>query len=193
MKKTLRTHTSQLQGFTLVELLVVVAIISILASIALPNFQNAQIKAKVTAAFAEMRSLATAIEAYQLDHNTYPLDGNDTMERDERLFDQMRIQRVLTTPTVYISEIPEDIFHTRDTHSHDPLVARYFQSRPPWPYVYRTKGNVVTHRGVPRGYNLFSFGPDQVFDNASMTEDNFIIYDPSNGVVSAGDILFKGF
>lgn len=59
------------QAFTLIELLIVVAIIAILAAIAVPNFLEAQTRAKNSAARADMRSLATAIESYFVDHNKY--------------------------------------------------------------------------------------------------------------------------
>lgn len=58
-------------GFTLIELLIVVAIIAILAAIAVPNFLEAQVRAKVSRAKTDMRSIATAIEAYRVDHNAY--------------------------------------------------------------------------------------------------------------------------
>lgn len=62
----------KLRGFTLIELLIVVAIIAILAAIAVPNFLEAQIRSKVSRARADMRSLATGIEAYFVDNNSYP-------------------------------------------------------------------------------------------------------------------------
>jgi len=54
------------KGFTLIELLIVIAIILILIAIALPNFLEAQIRARVTKANGELRSLATAL----FDYNT---------------------------------------------------------------------------------------------------------------------------
>ncbi len=179
-------------SFTLIELLVVVAIISILASIALPNFQHAQVKAKVTAALAEMRTLSTVIEAYHLDNNTYPLDGNDYPDLSDDYFDQRRIQSVLTTPTAYITEIPDDLFHKKETHQQTAVMIRHFQSRPPYPYVYFTKDSFRVNKGAPNEYYTFSLGPDLDFDNEGKRFDNFVIYDASNGVVSDGDIMRKG-
>lgn len=61
------------KGFTLIELLIVVAIIAILAAIAVPNFLEAQTRAKVTRMKANMRTVATAIEMYTIDNNVIPL------------------------------------------------------------------------------------------------------------------------
>ena len=62
-------------AFTLIELLIVVAIIAILAAIAVPNFLEAQVRAKVARVHADMRAQATAIESYLVDNNYYPLMG----------------------------------------------------------------------------------------------------------------------
>src|SRR5687767_11253654 len=61
-----------IRAFTLIELLIVVAIIAILAAIAVPNFLEAQTRAKVSRARADMRTEATALEMYRLDSNMYP-------------------------------------------------------------------------------------------------------------------------
>jgi len=63
------------KAFTLIELLIVVAIIAILAAIAVPNFLEAQTRSKVSRARADMRSAATALESYFVDNNVYPYDG----------------------------------------------------------------------------------------------------------------------
>jgi len=66
------------KGFTLIELLIVVAIIAILAAIAVPNFLEAQIRSKVSRSRNDMRSIATALEAYFVDNNTYVAHSTGT-------------------------------------------------------------------------------------------------------------------
>jgi type II secretion system protein G len=60
------------RGFTLIELLIVVAIIGIIAAIAIVNMINAIQRAKQKRSMADMKSLATAIDAYATDFNFYP-------------------------------------------------------------------------------------------------------------------------
>ncbi|GAI47714.1 unnamed protein product [marine sediment metagenome] len=60
------------KGFTLIELLIVVAIIGIVAGIAIPRFLGARTVARVTRAFADMRTIADGLEMYFTDENKYP-------------------------------------------------------------------------------------------------------------------------
>jgi prepilin-type N-terminal cleavage/methylation domain-containing protein len=88
--------STQRFGFTLIELLIVVAIIAILAAIAVPNFLEAQTRAKVSRAKADMRSVATGIEAYRVDENKYPPPFGITVNgRDS--------WAVISTPVAYMT------------------------------------------------------------------------------------------
>ena len=92
------------RAFTLIELLIVVAIIAILAAIALPNFLEAQTRSKVSRAKADMRTLVTAIESYHVDNNLYPIPADEVgvypSPGADPWFDQTAPQ-ILTTPIAY--------------------------------------------------------------------------------------------
>jgi prepilin-type N-terminal cleavage/methylation domain-containing protein len=63
------------RGFTLIELMIVVAIIAVLASILIPNFLNARAQAQTAACMANLNQIATAAELYYADQDTYPATG----------------------------------------------------------------------------------------------------------------------
>jgi len=123
------------KGFTLIELLIVVAIIAILAAIAVPNFLEAQVRSKVSRAKTDMRTLATALEAYYVDNNTYSGSATDFAQlgitvnsmlkpaavapggaAGRLTFTNYRPQAAdgmaasLTTPIAYITSFPSDPF-----------------------------------------------------------------------------------
>jgi type II secretion system protein G len=62
-------------GFTLIELMIVVAIIAILAGVLVPNFVNARAQAQTSACEANLRAIATAMELYYADNQRYPDPG----------------------------------------------------------------------------------------------------------------------
>ena len=59
------------KGFTLIELMIVIAIIGILAAIAIPQFTNYKRRAGNSSAMSDLKNLATAEEVYHTDNNTY--------------------------------------------------------------------------------------------------------------------------
>jgi prepilin-type N-terminal cleavage/methylation domain-containing protein len=64
------------KGFTLVEIMIVVAIIALLAAIAIPNLLSAKRTSNTATAKANIRALSTAAEVYATGHNgVYPADA----------------------------------------------------------------------------------------------------------------------
>lgn len=60
------------KGFTLIEILVVVAIIALLAGIIVPKLMGRQEEAQRTKAAADIRNIQTALDLYKLDNGFYP-------------------------------------------------------------------------------------------------------------------------
>ncbi len=59
------------KGFTLIELMIVIAIIGILAAIAIPQFSAYRTRSYNSSAQSDVRNIATAQEAYYVDNSTY--------------------------------------------------------------------------------------------------------------------------
>ena len=97
------------KAFTLVEILIVVAILGILAAIALPTLKGHIIEAKESAAKDNLRILRNAIELYAAQHNGVPpgYAGNDPSNTP--VYVLFIGQLVLSEH--YLSELPENPFN----------------------------------------------------------------------------------
>jgi len=69
--KALGSSNHDLRGFTLLELMIVIAIIGILAAIAIPQYSVYRTRAYNTAAYRDLRNAITTQEAYFAEHGSY--------------------------------------------------------------------------------------------------------------------------
>jgi len=203
-------------GFTLIELLIVVAIIAILAAIAVPNFLEAQTRAKVSRVKADLRSMGTAIETYTIDHNKQPMDYNVNGCGDPALplppgmpqpsgilhpgarLSNGTIRIGLTTPVSYISNCwIEDPFIGRSGGNidFDQQVYTYnpFWTGKLWGRDFPTGTyNTNKYQAYYGTYRLGSIGPDRNFYNETGATSGLSkasrVYDPTNGTLSWGNI-----
>ncbi len=211
----------QNRAFTLIELLIVVAIIAILAAIAVPNFLEAQTRSKVSRCAADMRSMRTALEAYAVDNNQYP-----ETDVGPQLIDSDYSKSILrlTTPTAYITSIPKSPFKeeamgnpgspkysnllktylyvrakpsylssgsvsglTPDSSPADGFDDNYQQDR--IRYIAQNASLIINAQERIKGaWELKSVGPNNV-DDFNVIGANARRYDPTNGTISAGDVV----
>ncbi len=183
-------------AFTLIELLIVVAIIAVLAAIAVPNFLEAQVRAKVSRVQADLRSTATGLEFYRVDNNSYPpygsINPSDVMSypaKVNNLNDKMCFCGPgLTTPIAYITSFFKDPFYEKKYITNDIMkdyeylnMKQHIENlgtAPPWSMIV-----LYDQTGF---WRIIGAGPDG--DRGIDIKLN-IVYDPSNGTVSNGDIV----
>jgi len=209
------------RAFTLIELLIVVAIIAILAAIAVPNFLEAQTRAKVSRAKADMRSLAVGIETWNVDNNHYLYCNGNSSGLDQRNSQpnprpnsRPTFER-LTSPIAYLSSIFPDPFRGTKVwndqwNTAGPIPARDMEVSRYYYYTARNNSPDANARwdefeaggeAKPEWYLLESSGPDLTRHNMQDALNLFpatdprlpaAIYDPTNGTVSRGSIWRTG-
>ncbi len=176
-------------AFTLIELLIVVAIIGILAAIAVPNFMNARLRAKIAATTGNMQAIGNALEMYSIDNGKYPntyVPGSTTFINPRML----RFQR-LTTPIGYMNASVRDVFNTVDEE-----INAVYPFWGPDTMDHRRLSTWFDHPNLlplkyqHGGWAIMSFGPDLDFES---TQKQYLVwFDASNGLISDGDIYRFG-
>ncbi len=200
------------RAFTLIELLIVIAIIAILALIAVPNFLEAQVRAKVTRVVADQRSLVLAIEAYTVDWGRHPIGYNaGTALGLWTKYERKRAWNAITTPVGYIGSIPNDPFaldsyvqinsNGTEERRFEPMF-QYNVNRAMSPGdAYRDSAQFVDSLAGGYYWDMYSHGPTRIgtmpwpmhmFSWPVNRNPDFVptnIYDSSNGTISRGLII----
>ena len=175
------------------------AIIAILAAIAVPNLLEAQVRAKVARVRNDLRILAMALDAYMVDHNTYPFPCSTA----DNPYHRMLAYSMLSTPVAYLtSGVLRDPFAAQravsGTMDRDNAAYEMAFANPggragdldAWWLMGRWTRRVM--------FLLHSLGPDcnndtalrhfGGLDAAGQPYAPARIYDPTNGTISIGDI-----
>jgi prepilin-type N-terminal cleavage/methylation domain-containing protein len=199
------------RAFTLIELLIVVAIIAILAAIAVPNFLEAQTRAKVSRSRADVRTVVTALEAYAVDNNKYPIPRFapyiDTGPRQSAaqfvpggthpVSGGQTVYSGVTSPVSYLTtaklkdpfadksydDARSDLFYQNIEYWYTTGVLNAELGNPQYPQtLYSIDPSGSIYRTAYGGYKVGSLGPDRDYSGGRN------IYDSTNGTISVGDI-----
>lgn len=177
-------------AFTLIELLIVIGIISILALLAIPNMLEAQVRAKVSRAKADMRTIATAFESYAVDHNKYVPNYDSGVYPGYAPGNEYLTYAAVTTPIAYITTAPKDPFGADLTRPNNQSYYEYYADEAVM--LDASYSAAARDKWLQTGTKWIStsIGPDRQIALVARRLDqvaNFI-YDPTNGTVSHGDL-----
>jgi len=200
------------RGFTLIELLIVVAIIAILAAIAVPNFLEAQTRAKISRNKADMRTAVTAIETYRIDWNKYPYDGYSSSTSPPG-FNYWFLPKTISTPVAYLTTcklvdpfrpLPTPTQHWQNNDVRYRSIASTWGADFDGAYGANSPPNGISTYFGPLtaefgGWVLNAAGPDKIYGphgwqgiSSYPATQNPHPYNATNGTVSDGDIIRSG-
>jgi prepilin-type N-terminal cleavage/methylation domain-containing protein len=210
------------RAFTLIELLIVVAIIAVLAAIAVPNFLEAQTRARVARVQNDLRAMATAMESYAIDYNALPRDNDSDMDREYSAPEWQKASGALqlTTPIAYLTSLLKDPFTPPGAKDITGGAADGYRiGSGTWSYgaygspntappdhqdaaaTFASKGRSMAYLTMSPGpdiqrcrmsYKCFPYKAMGASDEKPGQPNYYVDYDATNGTVSGGDIYRFG-
>ncbi len=144
------------KGFTLLEILVVIAVIGILMAILIPRFTGIQTDAKTKQAQSDLRALKTAVEVYRNNNDAYPAAAS---------WDSLLVAQTNRV----IDEVPNDPFRTSGKYSYalDTTADSYYVI-----YSYGPDGAVGTITVASDAVTASGAGADNVWVSNCKTNNH---------------------
>jgi prepilin-type N-terminal cleavage/methylation domain-containing protein len=158
------------RGFTLVEMLVVIAIISILAGLALTALITARRTSKENAIRAQLKVIESALERYENDFNDYPASDGDT----DGIVGSENLYRSLSTELKEGPYFKAGDLKTMDSNQNGELeIADEFNR----PIRYWHRRDYQNRPPNKRTFRLLSTGADGVNENGIPSSDDIVNWD----------------
>ena len=169
-------------AFTLIEIIVAIAIISILAAIAIPRFLNARILAQISREQEDLTAISKSLIMYETDNASIPTSVDPV---NGFIISHFARLKPLTTPVLYMNILPMDIFR--------PEVPPSYLERCGWKktshYAIDFPGGLDISFFHTHSWVLSSVGPAKSRPDMSNGYGDEDRYDMSNGLYSLGSII----
>ena len=198
-------------AYTLIELLTVLTVMGILATIAIPNYSRLKIRSEITISKQNLKEIANAVQTFSMDHGKYP--SSNTFDSILDLWALERNGYISSTqyPDPFQQPVPDETIESQSSNGLGSAASERDNG-----FVYINYRNLLG-QDIPAftGISLYSIGPDRNDSGLSLYPlpdstrlliqrkllpvygervfDPIVVYNPTNGLYSSGDYgVFRG-